>query len=290
MLPRLKAYYYLTKPGIIYGNLLTAASGFFLASIAAGYVDTARLAATLAGTALIIGSGCVFNNYLDRNIDKKMERTKKRALVRGTIPPRVALAYGALLGLLGFGTLAAFTNRLAVLVGFVGLFFYVVVYAIAKRRSTLGTVIGSVSGATPPLAGYVAASNQLDAGAWLIFLILVCWQMPHFYAIALFRRDDYAAAGLPVLPVKKGASLTKLYIVLYILAFMGATALLSIYGYTGLTFAICMGLLGGVWLWKGLRGLSAPGSTEQWARRMFFFSLLVLLSVSILIPLGALLP
>lgn len=282
-----KAYLWLTKPGIIAGNIITATGGFLLAS----KTDVAwwLLAVMLTGTALVIASGCVFNNYIDRHIDGMMVRTKNRALVKGEISTLSALSYATLLGGLGFLILATLTNALTVGVGLMGLFFYVVVYGFWKRRSTLGTVLGSISGATPILAGYVAVTGKIDTGAVLIFLILVLWQMPHFYAIAMYRFNDYAAAGLPVLPVTKGAERTKLYILLYITAFIGAACLLTTYQFTGVTYLLVISTFGFMWLWEGAKGFKAKNNA-RWARDMFHFSLRVILIFSIMISVDALLP
>lgn len=273
----LKAYYRLTKPGIIYGNLLSTAAGFFLASN--GRIDLGLLAAVLLGTALGIGSGCVFNNFIDRGIDAKMDRTKKRALVTGNISGRKALIFGTVLGALGYGILAVFTNYLVLLTGLVGFVFYVVIYGLVKRRSTLGTVVGAIPGATPPVAGYLAVSGSFDGGALLVFLAMAIWQLPHFYSIAIFRFNDYKAAGIPVLPVKRGKRLTKLYILYFIAAYLLVVPLLSVFGYTDWAFSVVMVLLSVMWLKRGLQGLKAADD-DAWARRMFGFSLLVLLVFS----------
>lgn len=191
----------MTKPGIVYGNTLTATAGFLLG--AKGAIDYWLLLATLAGIAFIIGSACVFNNYIDRDIDAKMVRTKKRALAHGLVPAGKAITYASLLGIIGFFILSLSTNFLTVALGTVAFFDYVVLYGISKRRTAYSTIVGSIAGAIPPAAGYTAVTNRLDGGAVLLFIILVFWQMPHFYAIAMYRYDDYKAAGLPVLPVKK---------------------------------------------------------------------------------------
>lgn len=285
-----KAYYRLTKPGIIYGNALTATGGFLLAS--AGHMDGelfGLLVSTIAGISLVIASGCVFNNYIDRGIDKKMQRTKKRALVSGIIPGPVALVYGALLGIAGFSVLAIFTNALTVLLGVIAIFTYVVLYGLAKRLSEHGTAIGSIAGALPPVGGYTAVSGQFDTGALILFLILVFWQMPHFYAIAMYRLADYKAAGLPVLPVKRGMRPTKLQIIVYIPGFIAANAFLSFYGYVGYTYLIVMTGLGLAWLRLGMIGFKAPDDAK-WARKMFFFSLIVILTLAVMLSVGAILP
>lgn len=283
----LKTYYHLTKPGIIYGNLLTTLAGFFLAS--KGDIDLWLLLAVGSGTALGMASGCVFNNYIDRGIDKKMKRTSRRALVSGEISGRNALIFGAVLGLLSFIILSLFTNALVVAAGIIAVFFYVVLYGIAKRKSTLGTVVGSVPGALPPVAGYLAVTGSVDLGALLVFLIMVLWQMPHFFSIAIFRFKDYAAAGIPVLPVKKGMKTTKIYILLYIIAYILAVPLLTVFGYTGYVYFIVMTILALVWLWKGLKGFGVDNDTA-WARKMFGFSLIVLLSFSLTLSVDVWLP
>lgn len=283
----LKTYYHLTKPGIIYGNLMTTVAGFLLAS--KGDINPGLLLATAVGTGLGMASGCVFNNYIDRGIDAKMKRTEKRAIPTGAISGRAALIYASVLGLLSFTILALFTNKLVVAAGIIAVFFYVVLYGIAKRKSTLGTVVGSVPGALPPVAGYLAVTNSLELGAALIFLTMVVWQMPHFYAIAIFRLKDYAAAQLPVLPVRRGIKITRLYIMLYILAYLVVAPLLTLTGYTGITYMAVMGLVGLVWFWKGVEGFDEEKSTA-WARKMFGFSLIVLLVWSFMLSVDVWLP
>src|SRR5690348_2228318 len=158
----------------------------------------------LAGLAFVMASGCVFNNYIDRDIDAAMGRTKDRALVVGRISKRAAFVYGTMLGAAGFGLLVFFTNMLTVAVAGTGFFFYVFMYSLwSKRRTVHSTIIGSVAGATPPIVGYAATSGRLDLAAALLFLTLVLWQMPHFYAIGIRRFGEYAAAGIPILPVDR---------------------------------------------------------------------------------------
>lgn len=283
----IKTYYWLTKPGIVYSNAIAAAAGFFLAS--RWDFKFLTFISLLAGTSLIVACGGVFNNYIDRDIDKKMKRTKKRALPSGKITGRAALAYGTVLGAAGFGLLALYTNAITCAIGALGLFFYVVVYGAAKRRTPHGTLIGTISGATPPVAGYAAFTNHLDGGALLLFLVLVCWQMPHFYSIAIFRLKDYRAAGLPVLPAVKGLRRTKLEILVYTALFTGVVFLLTIFGYTGVIFLVVMAGLGAYWLWRGIRGFKAKDDTV-WARQMFGLSIVVLLSLSVMLAVGSVLP
>lgn len=282
----LKTYYYLTKPGIVYGNTITAAAGFLLA--AQGAVNPSLFLATLAGIALIIASACVFNNYLDRGLDQKMARTKKRALVTGAISNAQALAFASVLGLVGTAILALYTNPLALGVTLGGFLVYVVLYGISKRRSVHGTLVGSIAGAAPITAGYLAASGRLDLGALLVFLILALWQMPHFYAIGIYRRTDYAAAKLPVLPVSQGVPAAKRAILVYLSGFAAAALTLSVTGVTGLVYATIMTILCLIWLKLAVAGLGTTDN-EVWARQMFKVSLRVLLAFSLLISLDAIL-
>jgi protoheme IX farnesyltransferase len=278
-----KTYYRLTKPGIIRGNAVPAIAGFFLAS--RGSVSYALLLQTLIGISLVIASGCVFNNYLDRNIDKKMARTKQRALAQGTVSARSALTYATVLGLIGLAVLAYYTNLLTVGIGIVGLFFYVIVYGIAKRRSVHSTLVGSISGALPPVAGYVAVSDHLNAAAITLFLILVFWQMPHFYAIAIYRLKEYRAAGLPILSVKTGAAVTKRHMLFYTVLFGIAAVLLSFTAHTGPLYFVVSVLLSLLWLLSGFKGLQTADD-DRWARKMFGLSLLVLTTLCVCIGLS----
>lgn len=288
---KLKTYYHLTKPGIIYGNLLNTLAAFLFAS--KWHFSFGLLTGTLVGTGLIIAAACVFNNYLDRGIDAKMNRTKKRALVTGDITVSSALTFGSGLGALGFLVLAVNTNLLTVLLGVLAIFTYVVLYGVAKRRSVHGTVVGSIAGALPPVAGYTAVTNQLDGGAWLIFLLLVFWQMPHFYAIAIYRLKDYKAAGLPVLPLKSGISAAKRQIVAYIFAFILTVMAFAVLGHAGISFLVIMTIAGVYWLYRASRGLTRqtnPKNDAKWARQLFGLSLLVILTLDLCLALAHHLP
>lgn len=174
----MKQYLQVTKPGIIFGNLISVIGGFLLAS--KGSLDVPLFIATMVGVSLVVASGCVFNNYIDRDIDKVMERTKNRVLVKGLIAPKVTLTYATLLGLAGVALLYVAANPLAALLAVIGFIVYVGVYSLyMKRHSVYGTLIGSLSGAAPPVIGYCAVSNEFDAGALILLAIFSLWQMPH---------------------------------------------------------------------------------------------------------------
>lgn len=281
-----RTYYGLVKPGIVYSNTLMAAAGFFLATAQVWRFEIGAFAGLIAGTAFVISSACVLNNYIDRGIDSKMTRTKKRATVTRAVSSRQALVYAGVLAIFGFACLILLTNWLTVLLGVAAYFAYIVLYGIAKRKTIYGTLVGAISGGLPPVAGYAAAYDQLDLGALLLFLLLVAWQMPHFYAIAMRRRSEYKAAGLPVWPVVKGMAATKRQIIGFIMLFIVTSLALTVFGYTGVIFAVVMTILGVMWLLKARRG----ASDEAWAKRMFLFSLVVLLVTMLMVAIGGLLP
>lgn len=288
MITTINRYYSLTKPGVLYGNVLTGIAGFLLASY--GAVDIPLFFATILGMSLIIASACVLNNYLDRDIDSLMERTKNRLVANGTIPGQNAVFFSIILGLLGLLTLILYTNWLVVGIGIVGFIDYVLLYGVlSKRLSIHGTLVGSISGAAPILAGYVAVTNTIDIGAVLVFLILFFWQMPEFYSISIYRRDEYKAAKIPVMSVIKGIKSTKVQILFYTLAFVVSTLLLTLYGVTGKTYFVVMAALGTYWTWLALQGLQAKDN-NAWARKMFRFSLIILLAFCFMISINSLLP
>jgi protoheme IX farnesyltransferase len=266
-------YISLTKPGIIRGNLLTAVAGFFLAS--RGLIHVRVLIAMAVGLSLIVAAACVFNNYIDRGIDKKMARTKHRALVTGAISARSALLFATGLAVSGTIIMALGTTLLAVGCALFGLFAYVVLYGLAKRAGSYGTLVGAISGALPPVVGYSAVTGTIDVAAILLFVILVCWQMPHFYAIALYRQTDYASAGLPVLPVASGVQKTKLHMLLYIVGYTVAVTLLTAFGYTGYVYVIVSLILGLIWMRQAIHGQKSS-DTVAWAKGVFRFSLIVI--------------
>lgn len=266
-------YYLLTKPGIILGNLITVTAGFLLASTVK--IDLSLLLSTLIGIAFIIASACVFNNYIDRAIDQKMVRTKKRALVLGVISEEKALLFATSLGIIGGGILFFATNLLTLLVASLGFFVYVILYSLWKGHTIYGTAIGSIAGATPPVVGYCAVSNQFDMGASILFMMMILWQMPHFYAIAMLHLEDYKRANIPLLPILKGSLRTKIHSILYIAAFIIVASLLTFFDYTGaLYLAVALGL-GFLWLYTAIKGIKSSND-QLWGKQMFRLSLLMI--------------
>ncbi|UYA59336.1 Heme O synthase, protoheme IX farnesyltransferase, COX10-CtaB [Pectobacterium sp. F1-1] len=285
----IKQYLQVTKPGIIFGNLISVIGGFLLA--AQGHIDYPLFLATLVGVSLVVASGCVFNNVIDRDIDKKMERTKNRVLVKGLISLKVTLVYASLLGIAGFALLYIAANPLAMWLAVMGFIVYVGVYSLyMKRHSVYGTLIGSLSGAAPPVIGYCAVSNQFDAGALILLLIFSLWQMPHSYAIAIFRFKDYQAANIPVLPVVKGISVAKNHITLYIVAFAVATLMLSLGGYAGYKYLVVAAAVSVWWLGMALSGYKNAIDDRVWARKLFVFSIVAITSLSVMMSVDSMAP
>lgn len=276
----LKKYLFLTKPGILFGNFVTTLGGFFLA--AQGSIDILLLLLTLIGTTLVVASGCVVNNVIDQDIDTKMQRTQNRALVKKTISPTVALIYAFILGVIGFSILWFGVNGYAFLFAVIGFVVYVGFYSLwTKRTSIHQTVIGSISGASPPVIGYTAVTHQFDVAALLLFLAYGLWQMPHSWAIAIYRFDDYKNAGIPILPVARSIYRTKIECVIYILLFAAVLNGLYCFGYTNVFFLITFNALTAYWFYLSIIGFKAEND-QLWAKRFFLYSviLITLLSLS----------
>ncbi len=276
----IKNYLTLTKPGIIFGNLITAAAGFALAS--QKQINVSAFLIMLIGLTFVIASACICNNYIDRELDGKMARTKKRPLVQGVISNKSALTLATFLLIAGLFVISNFVNYLAAISSIFGFVGYVFLYSFSKYQTSLGTLIGSFSGAVPPVVGYCAASAQLDLAALLIFLVIAMWQMPHFYAIAIYRLKDYAKGAIPVLPIHKGMHRTKVHMAAYVVAFILASYSLSFFQFTNQVFGISMTVLGLIWLILSFKGFKASNDTV-WARKMFIFSLVIIMAQSVMI-------
>src|SRR5690606_15702912 len=182
-------YLTLTKPGINASNLMAAFAGFWLAGH--GQLDLPLLLITLLGTALVIAGGCALNNVIDRDIDPLMSRTQSRPVASGRVRPMTALWVGIALTVAGFVVLAALVNPLAAFLAMIGHFVYVGIYSLwLKRTTTLNTVVGGISGAVPPMIGWVAVTGSIDPPAWILFIFMFLWQPPHFLALAIRRMEE----------------------------------------------------------------------------------------------------
>lgn len=283
-----RSYIQLVKPGITISNVISATAGFFLASSIVGFQLTVMIG-VLGGVALIIASACVINNMIDRKRDIKMKRTRGREIPAGNISLLAASLFSFVLGASGFGLLIVWTNTLTVILGVVAYVWYIVIYGLAKRLTPLSTIIGGVCGALPPVAGYTALTNQLDATAWVLFALLMIWQLAHFYAIAIFRKDDYANADLPIWSVRYGTKSTKAQIFFWVVIFALTTPLLTLFGATGYTYLVVMTVLSVYWVYVGIVNYRKLDDIK-WSKKMFGVSLVVLLAMCAVIAVGGYLP
>ena len=266
-------YVEMTKPGITISNMMTTFAALWLASF--GFPNWKLAILTMIGTALVIMSGCTLNNFYDRDLDKKMQRTKNRAVATGRISARSALIIGIGLLLLGLATLAVYANPLAAVWGLIGHIFYVLIYTPLKRVTTLNTVIGGVSGAVPPVIGWVAVTGTMDFSGWLLFLILFLWQPPHFLALAMMKTEEYRAGNLPMLPVVKGFAETKRQMFLWGSVLFPASLLLFLHGSVGYVYLIVMGIMGLLYVVLLYQGFHAKDDLA-WAKKLFGYSILYL--------------
>lgn len=196
---KIRAYVALTKPRILMMVVLMSAAGYFLGAKSIDPLPVFFM--MLLGTGLSSGGAAVLNNYLERECDLKMTRTKTRSLPLGLVTPPEALLFGLVLSLIGVLLLAWQVNVLTGFLSLMTVFLYVLVYTPLKKISWWNTVVGAIPGALPPMGGWAAATGELDLGAWILFLILFVWQHPHFYAIAWMYKEDYAQGGFKMLPV-----------------------------------------------------------------------------------------
>lgn len=287
----LKEYVSITKPGIIMGNLISVLAGYFLAAKSES-VTLSLLAYTMVGVALVIASGCVVNNIFDRDIDRKMSRTQNRTLVQGGVNVDHAFLFAIVMLLIGTGLLYKMANPLSAVVVLLGYVFYVFFYTMwYKRTSVYGTLVGSVSGAIPPLVGYLAVTNYISLEAVLLFGLFCLWQMPHSYAIAMFRMQDYEQAGIPVLPVVKGIYKARQHMIAYVVAFSAVAFGLYAFGHTGYEYLLVAAISCYGWSKVTFRRMD-ESNYIQWSKSVFKTSLLVVTAFSTvlgveLLPLNA---
>ena len=264
-----KAYFLLTKPRIIELLLVTTVPTMFIA--ARGVPPPWLMAATLFGGALSAASANVLNCYLDRDIDALMRRTARRPLPAHRVDPADALRFGLVLGVAGFVWLWATVNLLSAALATAAILFYVFVYTLGlKRRSTQNIVIGGAAGAVPVLVGWAAVTGRVGLPALVLFAIIFYWTPPHFWALSLRFKDDYAAAGVPMLPVVRGARETSTQILYYTVLLVAVTLLLYPAGRMGALYLAAAVALGGAFIWRALE--LRRDLTGRRAIRLFSFS------------------
>ena len=263
------AYFLLTKPRIIELLLVTTVPTMFIAE--RGVPSPWLVAATLFGGALSAASANVINCYLDRDIDALMRRTARRPLPAHRVDPLDALRFGLVLGVAGFAWLWATVNLLSAVLATAAILFYVFVYTLGlKRRSTQNIVIGGAAGAVPVLVGWAAVTGRVELPALVLFAIIFYWTPPHFWALALRYKDDYAAAGVPMLPVVRGATETSNQILYYTVLLVTVTLLLYPAGRMGVVYLAAAVALGAAFIWRAL-ALRRDLSSRR-AIRLFSFS------------------
>ncbi|MBF4499834.1 protoheme IX farnesyltransferase [Savagea sp. SN6] len=279
-----KEFLALIKIGIVNSNLITTFTGLFLAfqfTNKSFLHSLDLLVLTLLGTALIIAGSAAMNNWIDRDIDPLMTRTKERPTVTGRFDGKAVFTIAMVLIIAGELFLFSI-NNVAGWLGVAGVVSYVVIYSMwSKRKHVSNTVVGSFSGAIPPLIGWVAVEPTLGFGAWALFLIMFAWQPPHFYALAMRRTEEYRAASIPMLPVVKGFKRTKISILGWILLLFPLPFLLK---ELGIGFILLATLLNIGWLILSVRGFKAKDDMK-WATGMFVYSInyMTILFVSMII-------
>ncbi|MCG3085239.1 heme o synthase [Anoxybacillus sp. LAT_35] len=260
------------KIGIVNSNLITTFTGLWLALhfTGKGFLSNLHIVFfALIGSALVIAGSCALNNFIDRDIDHLMERTKNRPTVSGSVEPKRVLWFGVFL--VAIGTLSLLmTTVTAAVIGLVGVVTYVFLYTMwSKRSNTFNTVIGSISGAVPPVIGWTAVDDGFHIVPVILFLLMFLWQPPHFLALAMKRCEEYRAAGIPMLPVVHGFAITKRQIVIWIVALLP----LPFYLFSlGVPFLVIATLLNVGWLALGLAGFKMKDDMK-WAKWMFIYSL-----------------
>ena len=272
----IQSYYQLTKPRIILLLLITTAGGMWLA--AEGQVDPQLLVITLVAGACAAGSANTLNCLYDRDIDYVMERTRHRPLPSGRVHPWHALTFAIVLATLSFSLLTYFANLVSALLAMSGILFYVLVYTHwLKRHSTQNIVIGGAAGAIPPLVGWAAVTGDLSWVAWTLFAIIFFWTPPHFWALAMMIREDYASVKVPMLPVVEGEEATAKQIWIYTLLLIPISLLLAyplnVVGPIYISVAL---LLGGFFVFKAWQLLKAPQDLGV-ARSVFKYSILYMM-------------
>jgi len=284
---RFGAYAAAIKPERTFFNVLMVLAGFLYAC--RWHIGTPLLVYTLLGTSLLIMSGCAANNLTDRGRDIQMPRTKMRGTVTGVVSGRGLFAIALIFGVVGAAILAMHVNMLTCLLGLAAYIDYVVLYAWSKRTTPWSTLIGTPAGSLPLAAGYTAVTNSFDKSALILCLIMVCWQMVHFYAIGIYRLKDYKAGHLPIWPARYGVKSTQQQMLIFTMLYLATVIFLTVFADAGSVFMIVIGGWALYWLYLGVKGLKNR-HPEAWARSMFGFSLHTLLLLALGIALAPLLP
>lgn len=263
------ALWELTKPGVTRLVVITTAAGVFSAP---GDLELSALGATLGGTALVVAGANALNQALERDTDALMSRTRTRPLPEGRVSVEVAWGFGLALALAGTSLLVALAGPLAAGLALAALVLYVGLYTPLKRATPLALHVGAVPGALPPLIGWASVTGEVGLGGLALFAVLFTWQLPHFLAIATFRREEYERAGIRVTPVVHGAASTRRQLAVYALALLGVSLTPPLVGLGGEVYVAVAAVTGVAYAGLAAYGW-ARGAGERWARAVFFASM-----------------
>ncbi|MCI0552225.1 MAG: heme o synthase [Anaerolineae bacterium] len=279
---RLKDFFALSKPLIVGLLLITTYGGLVIGGKA--WPSFSLTFWTLIGGALAASGSSALNQYIDRELDKNMQRTAKRPLADGRLMDAEGLAFGLGLSLISYYILACFVNGLAALLSLVGIIYYVVLYSLWLKKATVqNIVIGGGAGAIPPMVGYAAATGHLDWTAWILFAIIFMWTPPHFWALAIVRMKDYQNAGVPMLPVVRGELETRRQIFVYTIELVLVTLLLPILNLAGSVYLVSSLVLGGALLYAAWAVWRQGGNKVAWRMYKWSSTYLVFIFLAIMI-------
>lgn len=283
---RIKDFFILSKPIIVLLLLVTTYGGLVAGGKA--WPSASLTFWTLFGGALAAAGSSALNQYIDRELDKNMQRTSKRPLADGRLTAAEGLSYGLALCLVSYYVMAGYVNLLAALLSLVGIFYYVFFYSVWLKKATVqNIVIGGGAGAIPPMVGWAAATGELTLAAWILFAIIFMWTPPHFWALAIVRMKDYARAGVPMLPVVEGEEKTRKQILIYTVELIAVTFLLPIFNLAGTIYLVSAIVLGAFLFyaaWKVFRegGNKVAWMMYRWSSMYLAFIFLALILDSVL--------
>jgi protoheme IX farnesyltransferase len=279
---RLQDFLILTKPIIVLLLLVTTFAGMVAGGKA--WPSLSITFWTLVGGALAAGGSGAINQYIDRDLDKNMQRTAKRPMAAGRMTPAEGLSFGLALCLASFYVVAGFVNLLAAFLSLAGIIYYVFLYSVWLKKATVqNIVIGGGAGAIPPLVGWAAATGTLSIPAWILFLIVFMWTPPHFWALAIVRRKDYEHAGVPMLPVIRGEAETRKQVLIYTIELVAVTFLLPIFNYAGLVYLVSAAVLGGLLLYFAWRVYKVAGNKVAWTMYRYSSMYLMFLFLALVV-------
>ena len=279
---RAKDFFALSKPLIVGLLLITTYGGLVIGG--KQWPSFSLTMWTLLGGALAAGGSSALNQYIDRELDKNMQRTAKRPLADGRLTDAEGLAFGLGMSLISYYVLASFVNALAALLSLAGIIYYVILYSVWLKKATVqNIVIGGGAGAIPPMVGYAAATGTLDWTAWILFLIIFMWTPPHFWALAIVRMKDYERAGVPMMPVVRGEMETRRQILIYTIELVVVTLLLPILNLAGTVYLVSSLVLGGALIYAAWAVWKQGGNKVAWRMYKWSSSYLVFIFLAIMV-------